>query len=216
MLAARAVTRSMDDTPHSIVTADEALHRLIEGNTRYRSGLSRFTGLRPEMLEELSQGQQPFATILGCADCRVPPELIFDAVLGELFVIRVAGHVVSPEIAGSLQYAGTHLQTPLFMVLGHDGCGAVQAAIDSQRHGAQHRSRIQHLVDAIVPGLPDLDPARPAATRLSQMVEANVRWAMRQIAESPEGHASLEDGRMMLVGAIYDLAHGRVRLLDVV
>lgn len=206
----------MEDTPHPLVTADEALHRLIEGNTRYRGGYSRFTGLRPEMLEELAHGQQPFATILGCADSRVPPELIFDAVLGELFVIRVAGHVVSPEIAGSLQYAGTHLQTPLFMVLGHEGCGAVKAALDSQAHGAQHRSRIQHLVDAILPGLPDLQPALTPAAQLSQMVEANVRWTMRQIAESPEGHARLEAGRMMLVGAIYDLANGRVRLLDVV
>lgn len=206
----------MDDTPHPLLTADEALHRLIEGNTRYRGGYSRCAGLRPEMLEQLAHGQQPFATILGCADARVPPELIFDAVLGEVFVIRVAGHVVSPGIAGSLQYAGAHLQTPLFMVLGHDGCGAVKAALDSQMHGAEPRSRIQHLVDAILPGLPDIDPALTPAAQLSQMVEANVRWTMRQIAESPEGHARLEAGRMMLVGAIYHLANGGVRLLDVV
>src|SRR5918993_2049366 len=210
----QVVPSSMDETTHPHVTADEALHRLIEGNTRYRGGYSRFTGLRPEMLEELAHGQQPFATILGCADSRVPPELIFDAVLGELFVIRVAGHVVSPEIASSLQYAETHLGTPLFVVLGHEGCGAVKAALDSRMHGAQHRSRIQDLVDAILPVLPDIDPALPPAAQLSQMVEANVRATMRQIAESPEGHARLEAGRMMLVGAIYDITNGRVRLLD--
>ena len=211
----QVVPSSMDETAHPHVTADEALHRLIEGNTRYRGGYSRFTGLRPEMLEELAQGQQPFATILGCADSRVPPELIFDAVLGELFVIRVAGHVVSPEIAGSLHYAGT-LETPLFLVLGHEGCGAVKAALDSHRHRAQRQSRIAALVDAILPGLPDVDPNLTPPAQLSQMVEANVRWTMGQIAESPDGQACLEAGRMMLVGAVYDMATGRVRLLDVV
>src|SRR6476659_340092 len=99
------------------VTAHKALDRLIAGNARFRQGEARFTGLRPNVLEDLAKGQKPFATILGCSDSRVPPELIFDAVLGELFVIRVAGNIMSAEIAGSLQYAGIHLQTPLFVVL---------------------------------------------------------------------------------------------------
>ncbi len=88
------------------VAAAEALHLLIEGNARFRRGEASFTGMRPDALAKLAKGQRPFATILGCSDSRVPPELIFDAVLGELFVIRVAGNVLSPEIAGSLQYAG--------------------------------------------------------------------------------------------------------------
>ena len=204
----------MDHTPEETITASDALRRLIEGNARYRAGLSRFTGMRPEMLEELAHGQQPFATILGCADSRVPPELIFDAVLGELFVVRVAGNVMSPEVAGSLQYAGAHLDTPLFVVFGHEGCGAVKAALESSRHGVQHRSRIQHLVDAIVPALEGIDQSLAPQDQLAHAVEANVRWTMRQIAESPEGRARLADGRMMLVGAIYDLATGAVRLLD--
>lgn len=204
----------MEHAPDTAVTADDALHRLIEGNARYKAGHSRFTGMRPEMLEELAHGQQPFATILGCADSRVPPELIFDAVLGELFVVRVAGNVLSPEVAGSLQYAGTHLDTPLFVVFGHEGCGAVKAALDSRRDGVQHRSRIQHLVDAILPALEDSDATLEPAAQLSQAIEANVRWTMRLIAESPEGRARLEAGRMMLVGAVYDLATGHVRLLD--
>jgi carbonic anhydrase len=113
----------------SELSADEALARLIAGNERFLRGESRMTALPRESLIKLSQGQQPFATILGCSDSRVAPEWIFDAGLGELFVVRVAGNVLSPEIAGSLQYAGSHLQTPLFVVLGHDGCGAVQAAL---------------------------------------------------------------------------------------
>src|SRR5262245_20240080 len=93
-------------------TADEALARLIAGNERFVRGASH-QGMPPrETLADLARGQRPFATILGCSDSRVPPEWIFDAGLGELFVIRVAGNVMSAEIAGSLQYAGAHLQTP--------------------------------------------------------------------------------------------------------
>ena len=89
---------------------------------------------------------RPFATILGCSDSRVPPELLFDATFGELFVIRVAGNTLAPEVAASLQYAGVHLQTPLFVVLGHEACGAVNAALDTVVHGVRHHSRIAKLV----------------------------------------------------------------------
>ena len=204
----------MDHARDTALTADDVLHRLIEGNARYKAGQSRFTGLRPGMLQDLAHGQQPIATILGCADSRVPPELIFDAVLGELFVVRVAGNVLAPEVAASLQYADTHLDTPLFVVLGHEGCGAIKAALETQRAGATHASRIQHLVEAILPALADVDDALDPVAQLAQAVEANVRWTMRLLAESPEGRARLEAGRMMLIGAIYDLASGHVRLLD--
>src|SRR5262249_28821059 len=149
----------------------------------------------------------------GCSDSRVPPEWIFDAGLGELFVVRVAGNVFSPEIAGSLQYAGSHLRTPLFVVLGHEGCGAVHAALANRYEGAQHRSRIQILVDAILPGLPDFDPRLSVEERLTRAVEANVRWTVSQIVNTPEGRARTAEGRMKIVGAIYEIASGQVRLL---
>ncbi len=196
------------------VSADEALRRLADGNARFLAGESRFTGLQREDLDRLAAGQQPFATILGCADSRVPPELIFDAVLGELFVIRVAGNVLSAEVAGSMQYAGAHLRTPVFVVLGHEGCGAVSAALASQFEGVQHRARIQILVDSILPALHGVDPQLPPDQRLSAAVEANVRWTMQVIADSPEGRARIQEGRMRLVGAIYELTTGRVRFLD--
>src|SRR5258708_6435783 len=123
-------------------TADEALARLIAGNERFLRGGARSAAPLRETLADLARGQRPFATILGCSDSRVPPEWVFDAGLGELFVVRVAGNVLSPEVAGSLQYAGAHLQTPLFVVLGHEGCGAVDAALATKYEGAQHRSRI--------------------------------------------------------------------------
>jgi len=167
-----------------------------------------------ENLSQLAEAQRPFATILGCSDSRVPPEWIFDVGLGELFVVRVAGNVLSPEVAGSLQYAGAHLQTPLVVVLGHEGCGAVQAALETKNQGVRHRSRIQLLVDSILPALCDIDPALPPEQRLAQAVESNVRWTVRTIMESPEGRARSAEGRMKCVGAIYEMQTGRVRFLD--
>ena len=195
------------------VSADDALRRLIDGNERFQRGETRFPRLQKEILAQLAHGQHPYATILGCSDSRVPPELIFDAGLGELFVVRVAGNVLSPEVSGSLQYAGAHLNTSLFVVLGHDGCGAVKAALDTKMYGIQQRSRIQILVDNILPGLPDIDPHLPPSVQLERAVEANVRWTMRQIADSPEGKAAVAEGRMKLVGGIYEIGSGCVRFL---
>jgi carbonic anhydrase len=196
---------------HTVISADEALARLISGNKRFCRGESRGAGFTRETLADLSRGQRPFATILGCSDSRVPPEGIFDAGLGELFVVRVAGNVLSPEIAASLQYAAAHLQTPLFVVLGHEGCGAVSAALDTKYQGARHHSRIQILVDSIMPGLPDFDEKAAPQQRLGMAVEANVRWMVRRIVDSPEGQARLAEGRMKIVGAVYEIETGRVR-----
>src|SRR5512136_1583176 len=110
------------------VSAVEGLQRLKDGNERFLNGEARFPTVQKDVLAALAHEQHPYATIIGCSDSRVPPELIFDANFGELFVIRVAGNVLTPEIAGSMQYAGMHLRTPLLVVLGHEHCGAVQAA----------------------------------------------------------------------------------------
>jgi carbonic anhydrase len=201
-------------THEAIPTADEALQRLIDGNRRFLRGEARFPTVQKDILADLAQGQQPYATILGCSDSRVPPELVFDAGFGELFIVRVAGNVLSPEIGGSLQYAGSHLHTPLFVVLGHSGCGAVQAALETQLHGVQHLSRIQFLIDNILPGLPDPDPRLPPSAQLDRAVEANVRWTMRQVLETPEAQARTAEGRMKLVGAVYEIESGCVRFLS--
>jgi carbonic anhydrase len=196
-----------------IISANEAMQRLIEGNNRFLQGSARFSTVRKETLAELARGQQPYATILGCSDSRVPPELIFDADFGELFIIRVAGNVISPEVMGSMQYAGAHLRTPLFVVLGHEGCGAVKAAMESKLSGLEHLSRIQILVDNILPGLPELDPEAAPQERLAQAIEANVRWSIHQLLETPEGSRAKDMGAK-LVGAVYEIASGRVRLLQ--
>jgi len=194
-------------------TADEALARLISGNERFVRGEARFPTVRKEILAELARGQHPYATILGCSDSRVPPELIFDAGFGDLFIIRVAGNVVSHEVMGTLQYAGVHLKTPLFVVLGHEGCGAVQAALAVKHHDAAMPSRIAVLMDTIVPGLDGLRSGLSAPDELRAAVEANVRWSMRQLLETPEAKARAAEGKMKLVGAVYELDTGRVRFL---
>ena len=201
---------SNDDSP---VSADEALARLMEGNARFLRGELRLLRTPTQVLADLAKGQRPFAAILGCSDSRVPPELIFDAKFGDLFVIRVAGNVMSPEIFGSLQYAGTYLKTQLFMVLGHEGCGAVQAALAAKFYGAQERSRIQLLLQSMLPGLDEVDPQLAPQQQLECAVEFNVRWSMRQLLETPEGRARTAEGRMKLVGAVCEIATGRVRLL---
>ena len=199
-------------TSGSLITADQALARLVEGNDRFVAGKARFPTVQKEILAELAKGQHPYATILGCSDSRVPPELLFDVGFGELFIVRVAGNIVAPEVMGTLQYAGVHLQTPLFVVLGHEGCGAVQAALSVKDHDAEHPERIALLLDNILPGLEGLDGGPPEA-RMAAAVEANVRWSMHQLLETPEARARVEAGHYRLVGAVYQLTTGRVRFL---
>ena len=200
--------------PAPAYSAEEALARLKAGNARFLNGEARFPTLQKEVLAELAKGQQPYATILGCSDSRVPPELVFDAGFGELFIVRAAGNVLGPAILGTLQYAGTHLRTPLFVVMGHEGCGAVQAAIASRFQGEQQASRIETLLENVLPALYGLDATLPPDALLAAAVEANVRWTMRALLESPEGKARLAEGVMKLVGAVYELTTGRVRFLE--
>jgi carbonic anhydrase len=195
-------------------TADESLARLVAGNERFVNGQARFPTVQKEVLAELAKGQRPYATIVGCSDSRVPPELVFDAGFGELFIVRVAGNVISPEVMGTLQYAAVHLQTPLFVVLGHEGCGAVQAALARKFDGANERARIAMLLESILPGLANIDPDMAPAEQMAAAVEANVRWSMHQLLDTPEGRARMAEGILKLVGAVYELRTGRVRFLS--
>jgi len=197
-----------------IFTAEEALARLVAGNRRFVRGQARFPTVQKEILAKLAKGQRPYATIIGCSDSRVPPELVFDAGFGELFIVRIAGNVISPEVMGTLQYAAVHLHTPLFVVLGHEGCGAVQAALAVKRQGARERARIALLLEKILPGLRDIDAELTPQDQLGAAVEANLRWSMHQLLDTPEGRARMAEGVLKLVGAIYELKTGHVRFLS--
>jgi carbonic anhydrase len=198
---------------HNTVTAEEGLQRLKEGNKRFLTGTAQFPTIRKDVLEALARVQRPYATIIGCSDSRVPPELLFDADFGELFVIRIAGNVVSPEIAGTLQYAGMHLKTQLYVVLGHEGCGAVQA-VELKFRNVREKPRIELLLQSILPCLDNINPQAEPQEQVAQAVEANVRWTMRQIQESPEWRIRKAEGVYKLFGAVCDISTGRVRFLD--
>ena len=198
----------------SSLTGEQALARLKAGNERFLAGKARFPTVQKDVLAMLARGQAPFATILGCSDSRVPPELLFDASFGELFVIRVAGNVLGTAIEGSLQYAGMHLRTPLFVVLGHQGCGAVEAAMAKKFEAAQFASRIARMLEEIEPALETPDPILSDEQHLAVAVEANVRHTLRQIVYSPEGERRRKEGWMKAIGAVYELHTGAVRFLE--
>ena len=201
--------------PQTTLGSAEALVRLKQGNARFLAGQARFPTVQKEVLADLARGQKPFATILGCSDSRVPPELLFDASFGELFVVRNAGNVLGPTIAGTIQYASVHLGTKLLVVLGHGRCGAVQAAIAEKFHGATHKSRIALLLQEMFPALDGLDASLDPEVLLDAAVHANVRETVRRLRESPELKARVAAGEdRYVIGAVCDITTGCVGFLD--
>jgi len=203
----------MDLIPDMAPAAKIGLRRLIEGNARFVSGEAAPRPTSPAALADLAEGQHPFAAILGCSDSRVSPEVIFDQGLGDLFIVRVAGNVIATETLGSLGYALQHLRVPLFVVLGHEGCGAVQAALQTKFKGIAERGTIGELLETILPGLEEIDPSEPPDVQMRKAVEANVRWTLHQMKAAPGAQPPLSEGRVHIAGAVYELATGHVRFL---
>ena len=194
-----------------------ALKALKEGNLRYQSGQrnadSRIT---PERREELSTGQAPDAIILGCADSRVPAEIIFDQGLGDLFVVRVAGNIATSEGIGSIEYAIEHLGSRLIVVLGHSSCGAVQATIGELKQASEGISpNIQSLVDEIGPAISQLVEAGDTDELLGNSIRANVSATLKTLASKSEIiQARMEAEEVLIVGAEYSLANGVVDFFE--
>jgi carbonic anhydrase len=192
--------------------ADEALERLVAGNRRFVAGNRAYPDQTPAHLRELVAGQHPFAAILRCADSRVPPEIIFDQGLGDLLTVRVAGNIVDNASLGSLEYAVQHLGVPLVVVLGHCGCGAVQATMA----GGQSQGQIATLVAAIQPAVEQskTGPGETLDLALAHAVRINVAMVVRQLRTAALILAPLvEEGKIKILGAHYDLASGVVELL---
>jgi len=196
-------------------TSAEALALLKTGNDRFVHGKTNRKPVTPQALAELEKGQYPFATIIGCSDSRVPTELIFDQGLGDLFVIRLAGNVIDPDVEGSLEYAFAHLDTRLIMVMGHEGCGAVTAALAAKEEQEKEMSGIQQLVSHIGPAIEGIDPNLPKSVRIHLGVEANVRNSVEEIMTFPGHQEAYEKGLFDVVGAVYEMHTGKVRILDV-
>jgi len=203
-----------------MVSAQEALERLREGNRRFVAGLAGDgTSLGPQRRTALATEQNPFAIILGCSDARVPAEMVFDQGLGDLFVIRVAGNIVAPSQVGSVEFAATRFGTRLVVVLGHSSCGAIEATIEELQQPTERQSRnLRSIVDRVRPSVEGLlrtelrnDP--DALVRLA--VRANVGVSVSHLRHGSEAleELSRNDG-LLVVGAEYSLETGMVEFFD--
>lgn len=203
-----------------MLSPQEALQRLREGNRRFAAGLGRAGSLTsPMRRRELTSGQEPFAVVLGCSDSRVPPEIVFDQGLGHLFGIRVAGNVVAPHQIGSVEFATEVLGTRLVVVLGHTACGAVQGALDALQGGTEELSpNLQSIIDRVQPSVEPLvavDAGGDPEELMRRAVRANVRAAVEHLGEESELlRRRLESKELRVVGAEYSLDTGIVELLD--
>jgi len=203
-----------------MVPAGEALLRLKEGNKRFLKGGHSLTALDLEKMRgELASGQHPFAVIIACSDSRVPPSLIFDQDLGDLFVIRVAGNVVGPSQVASVEYAVDVLQSSLVVVVGHTGCGAIGAAVKAMMDPELHYSpSMDMLVGRISEAVEDDDAFRNATSvdeKCDIAGHANVRHAIENlISLSDIIRKAADSGNVKLVGAEYDMVTGVVEWMD--
>ena len=198
--------------PSNVLTPDAALAALMQGNARYVAGLTRRHDFRSER-DILAQGQNPFAAILGCADSRVGPEFAFDAFRGDLFVTRVAGNFANDDIVASLEYAVAELHTPLIMVLGHSGCGAVAATIKSLQQNVTLPGHLPSLVASLTPAV-DAAEGKPGDL-LTNAIKDNVSLNVDRLrAASPILSAAVQSKGLRVVGGYYELASGEVELID--
>lgn len=185
-----------------------ALQQLLAGNQRFVQQQRQYPHQSRLRLQEVAQAQHPFATILSCADSRVPAEIIFDAGIGDLFDIRIAGNIITPEVLGSVEYAAALLRTPVIMVLGHERCGAVTAAVRSEALPGQIGTCIQAIKPAIA--LVKTKPGDP----VDNAVIANVQYQVDSLKRNSELIAQLLlSGHLEIVGGRYDLDTGAVVIL---
>ncbi len=185
-----------------------ALQMLFAGNERFVTSQTTRPNQNKEHREEVAKGQHPFAVILSCSDSRVPPEIVFDQGLGDLFVVRLAGNVADPVAVESIDYAVKHLGARLVMVLGHDRCGAVTAAVEGHEEPGD-----------IGPMLAELRPAVTASKgkpgdAVANAIRSNVELTVEKLKNSKPLQQMVQSGELKIVGGIYRLDTGKVDLLD--
>jgi carbonic anhydrase len=203
-----------------MISADEALARLREGNRRFVAGESTSSARSgAQRRDELVETQAPHAIVLGCSDARVPAEIVFDQGLGELFVIRVAGNIVAPSQVGSVEFAAARFDTRLVVVLGHSRCGAIQATIEELMRPSENQSRnLKSIVDRVRPsveGLLATDLRHDLAALTARAVRDNIRASADHLRHGSDVLEQLvrEEG-VRVVGAEYSLDTGEVDFFD--
>ncbi|MGC4804683.1 carbonic anhydrase [Micromonospora sp. DT233] len=192
-----------------------ALAELYDGNHRFVTGVPHHPNQDADRRAAVADGQHPFAVIVGCSDSRLAAEIIFDRGLGDLFVVRTAGHTVGPEVLGSVEYAVTVLGTPLVVVLGHDSCGAVQAARAAASTGEPPVGHLRAVVDAVVPSLQRA--AERGVEDINDIVDIHIGQTVEaMLARSSVLAAEVANGRCTVVGMSYRLSAGGVRTVAAV
>jgi carbonic anhydrase len=188
-----------------ITTPDAAIAELVAGNKRYlASGISASANDLARLREQTAGHQEPFAAVLSCADSRVPAEIVFDQTIGRLFITRVAGNVVTPEIIGSLEYGAAELGTKAILVMGHASCGAVKAAMKGEPVPGQISSLFPHIQPAVDQGGHDLEAT----------IKANAKNQAILLSEASTVIAPMvKEGKLKVVAGYYDLASGAVTML---
>lgn len=194
------------------VTAEQAISRLVEGNARFASGKVTHPDQSAERRAEVVSSQHPFAVVLSCSDSRIPPEVVFDQGIGDIFVVRTAGQVVDDVALGSIEYAVEHLNVPLIVVLGHDSCGAVKATAQ----GGKPEGHIGSLVEAIKPAV---DEARKKVRSQDQLLNVSIDNNIRNIVKSinssqPILSEYVKEGKLKVIGARYHLNSGKVETIE--
>jgi len=198
--------------PQNAISPDAALDRLMKGNSRYVHGKSRLHDFKSER-EALAGGQNPFASILSCADSRIAPEYAFDSARGDLFVCRVAGNFANDDTVASLEYGVAVLNSPLILVLGHDSCGAIDATIKSLKDNTTLPGHLPSLVNALAASVKA--SADQPGDKLANAIRRNVKDVTAKLkSATPIISAAAADGKIKIVGGIYRLASGKVELVE--
>ncbi|MFC4640426.1 carbonic anhydrase [Deinococcus hohokamensis] len=199
--------------PTRIPDAEAAIQTLKDGNARFFSGGGGRTEVGVNQRRAQIMEQTPFAAVLACSDSRVPVELVFDVGLGDLFVVRVAGNVIGESGLGTLEYATEHLDIHLIVVMGHEGCGAVAAALMSEDAIAQEPENLQRLIRRIQPSVRELPRIRDKKARMREAVLNNVRHQVALLRAQPVIQAAEARGQIRVIGAFYEIGSGAVDFL---
>lgn len=191
----------------------ESLKKLVEGNQRFAQGKSIHPNRSEELRNALLEGQNPYAVVISCSDSRVPVEIIFDVGLGDIFVIRTAGHVLSNETMGSLEYAVKELGVKFVMIMGHDNCGAVNSAMKAYNEKQKLTPNLKSLLNHIYPVFETME--KSGKNSLDDAVKLNIQYQVEDLLKKDEYLAQqVEENKIMIVGAKYSLDTGLVELMN--
>lgn len=196
-----------------VATPEAAIQALMDGNARFFGGQARRPEIGANERRAQIMGQTPYAAVLACSDSRVPVELVFDQGLGQLFVVRVAGNVVGESGLGTLEYAIKHLDVHLIVVLGHEGCGAVAAALMPPEEIAQEPANLQTLIGRIRPSVEQLPTIRDKKARMREAVLNNVRHQVQILRRQPVVQEAEASGQIRVIGGFYEIGSGAVDFL---